>query len=51
MTRLPRHSLAVASNHRSRPCVQEAAPLERNFTWQPVVELAPGLDQYRPTAS
>src|SRR5215475_10293927 len=47
----PRHSLLDESNHRSRPCDHDAEPATRYFTWQPVAELAPGLDQYRPTAS
>src|SRR5512132_8519 len=47
----PRHSLLRASNHMARPCVQFASPCLRNCTWQPVAEVAPGFDQYRPAAS
>src|SRR6185312_8378631 len=35
----------------SRPCDHVEEPATRYFTWQPVAELAPGFDQYRPTAS
>src|SRR5207253_11017741 len=50
-TRLPRHSLLLASYHMSRPCLKPESPCLRKITEQPA---APGLDggvQYRPIDS